>query len=107
MWRQVVEPWLRRKAEELHEAASTNMPIELEAERLLVAADKKFGMFVKHAELQTWLARPDWWEHVVSFHPPLAPYQAWLDDLRQELLAMIAEEGQPQESEDGAQEGQR
>ncbi len=101
MWR-LAEPWLRRKAEELHEAASTNMPIELEAERLLMAAEKKFGEAVT-VNARAWLQHPDWWVYVVSFHPTLQPYQAWLDDLRRELLVLLSDEGQPERAEDNAE----
>lgn len=97
MWR-VAEPWLRRKAEELLDAAATNMPIELEAEHLLTAAEKKFGAFVTHEDLRAMLERPEWWQYVVAFHPPLQPYQAWLDDLRREMLLMLAEDGQDDKS---------
>jgi hypothetical protein len=94
-WR-MAEPWVRRKAEELHEAASTNMPIDLEAEHLLTSADKKFGPFVTHEQLRGWLDQPDWWQFVVTFHPALQPYHAWMDDLRRELLALLSEEeGRP------------
>ena len=99
------EPWLRRKAEELLDAAADNMPIELEAERLLVAAEKKFKFFVSREDLKTYLTNPQWWEYVVAFHPPLQPYHAWVDDLRQELLSMLLEEEGPQAANsDDAQE---
>lgn len=98
VWR-LAEPWLRRKAEELHEAASTNMPIELEAEHLLTAAEKKFGAFITHADLRAWLERPEWWQYVVTFYPPLQPYQAWLDDLRRELVLLLSEEQQQEGGE--------
>jgi hypothetical protein len=87
-----VEPWLKRKAEDLLESASTNMPIDLEAERLLVAFDKKFKMFVSRQDLKGWLTHPDWWKYVVGFYPTLQPYHAWIDDLREELLAQLAEQ---------------
>lgn len=94
MWR-AAEPWLRRKADEILEAASTNMPIDLEAECLLIAFDKKFKLFVSRDDMKSWLSHPDWWTYVVAFSPPLQPYQAWVDDLRQELLAMLADEEKP------------
>jgi len=93
MWR-VAQPWLRRKAEEVHEAAATNMPIELEAEHLLTTAEKKFGAFVTHEDLRAWLQRPEWWQYVVSFYPSLQPYQAYVDDLRREMVAMLTEDEQ-------------
>lgn len=93
------EPWLRRKAEELLESASSNMPIDLEAERLLVAVDKKFKLFVSRNDMKGWLRHPDWWAYVVGFYPPLQPYQAWVDDLRQELLDMLEDEEKPGQEE--------
>jgi hypothetical protein len=91
MWT-MIEPWLRRKAEDLHEAASSNIPVELVAEMLLTQAEKKFGFVITPAELTEVLSRPDWWQHVVTFYPALEPYQAYCSDLRQEILGMLEED---------------
>ncbi len=91
MWK-MAEPWLRRKAEDLHESAASNMDVEICAEHLLHSAEKRFGVFVTPQALHALLSRPDWWEHVTAFHPPLAPYQAWVDDVRRELIAMLEEQ---------------
>lgn len=102
MWR-VVEPWLRRKAEELHESAASNMPVELCAEMLLMQVEKKWGAVVTSADLAAIIARPDWWQHVVSFYPAIEVYQAWMTDLRQELLSMLEEDArtrQPQQPQE-------
>jgi hypothetical protein len=88
MWK-LVEPWLRRKAEDLHESAASNMSVELCAEHLLEAAEKKFGGLLTADELRALLQRPDWWQHVVLFYPPLTPFQAWVNDVRAEILAML------------------
>jgi hypothetical protein len=88
----LAEPWLRRKAEDLHEYASTNMDCALVAEMLLESARKKFGGFVSLPQLQQWLLHPDWWTAVSGFHPPLAPYQAWCDDVRAELVGLLQED---------------
>jgi hypothetical protein len=88
MWK-VVEPWLKRKAEDLHEEAAANMPVELTAEHLLTAADKKFGVFITPTELHALLSRPDWWAHLIAFYPPLTPFQAWVSDVRGEMIDML------------------
>lgn len=90
MWK-LIEPWLKRKAEDLLEEASTNMPVDLAAEHLLTAVQKKFGHLASLEDLRTLLSRPDWWTFVAAFHPPLAPFQAWVDDVRREMLAMLEE----------------
>jgi hypothetical protein len=86
-----VEPWLRRKAEDLHESAAGNMTVELCAEHLLEAAEKKFGFFLTPEELRGFLMRPEWWQYVVAFHPPLEPFQAWVNDVRVEIINMLEE----------------
>jgi len=88
----LAEPWLRRKAEDLHEYASTNLDCALVAEMLLESARKKFGGFITAAQLAELLRAPEWWAAVVGFYPPLAPYQAWCDDVRAELLGLLQEE---------------
>jgi hypothetical protein len=88
----LAEPWLRRKAEDLHEYATTNMDCALVAEMFLESARKKFGGFITTAQLAELLRHPDWWAAVSGFHPPLAPYQAWCDDVRAELLGLLQEE---------------
>jgi hypothetical protein len=91
LW-QMAEPWLRRRAEELLEDASTNMDTELCAEVLLTKARKKFGAFVALPQLLPLLKHPQWWDQVTAFAPPLAPYQAWVDDVRASLVEMIEDE---------------
>jgi hypothetical protein len=88
----LAEPWLKRKAEDLHEYASTNMDCALVAELLLESARKRFGGFVTAAQLAELLRSPEWWPAVSGFHPPLEPYQAWCDDVRAELLGLLQEE---------------
>jgi len=89
---QAIEPWLRRRAVDLHEWAAVNMDVALAAETLLATVPKMFRAFMTPAELVTLLQAPDWWDHVKEFHPPLAPYQAWLDDVRGELLGLLQDE---------------
>lgn len=91
MW-SIAEPWLRRRAEELHEDAAANMDVELVAEALLERARKRFGMFVSLEQLAQLLQHPQWWEFLTSFYPPLTPYQAWVNDVRNQLLLMVTED---------------
>lgn len=91
MWA-IAEPWLRRRAEDLLEWAASNMEVELCAEMLLASVPKVFRAVLTAADLVGYLQRPDWWAVLTAFHPPLQPYQAWIDDLRGEVLALLAEE---------------
>jgi hypothetical protein len=102
MFVNAAEPWLRHKAADLLEAARDNMPIDLEAERLLVALDKKFKLFISRQDLKAWLSHPDWWSYVMGFAPQFEPYRAWVDDLRQELLDMLTEDDSKQSAKDEA-----
>jgi hypothetical protein len=101
----LAEPWLRRKAEDLHEYASTNMDCALVAELLLESARKKFGGFVTAPQLAELLQASEWWPAVAGFHPPLAPYQAWCDDVRHELLGLLNEEMTGAPPDEGAAQG--
>lgn len=38
------------------------------------------------------LERADWWQVLVTFEPAIAPYQAWFDTLRRNLIQAIQEE---------------
>ncbi len=91
MWA-IAEPWLRRRAEDLHEWAASNMEVELCAEMLLASVPKVFRAVLTAADLVGYLQRPDWWAVLTAFHPPLQPYHAWIDDLRGEVLQLLAEE---------------
>lgn len=85
---QLAEPWLRRRATDLQEWASNNMDVELCAEMLYASVPKGF----RHLLTAELLTRPDWWQFVVGFHPPLEPYAAWIDDLRQQLVVVLEDE---------------
>lgn len=88
----MVEPWLRKQAEQVTEWASNNIDAELAAEMLLANVPALYRKAVDAKQLIEWASRPDWWQMLVMFHPPLAAYQAWVSDLRDELLAMLEEE---------------
>jgi hypothetical protein len=101
MWA-IAEPWLRRRAEDLLEWAGSNMEVELCAEMLLASVPKVFRAVLTAADLVGYLQRPDWWAVLTAFHPPLQPYHAWIDDLRGEVLQLLAEEinGPPADTSD-------
>lgn len=91
MWR-IAEPWLQRRAHDLHEWAAANMDVELCAEMLLASVPKIFYAVLTPQDLAGYLGRPDWWAQLTAFHPPLEPYHAWIDDARQEVLALLQEQ---------------
>lgn len=99
MWA-LAEPWLRRRAEDLHEWATTNIDVELCAEMLLASVPKLFRAVLNTADLTAYLQRPDWWTVLTAFHPPLQPYHAWIDDVREEVLRLLSEDGGDAQSGD-------
>ena len=88
----LVEPWLKRKAEDLHEWAGNNLYTELCAEMLLASVPKPFRAFLTVPQLLELLQSPDWWQHLTTFYPPLEPYRAWVDDCRAIVIQMLQEE---------------
>jgi len=95
MWR-LAEPWLRRRAQDLHEWASLNMDVGLCAEMLLASVPPMFREVLSPPDLIALLQRPDWWALATAFHPPIAPYQAWIDDLRRELIDVLQHPDAPE-----------
>lgn len=91
MW-VIAEPWLHLQANNLHAWAAGNMEVELVAEMLCKSVPKKFWLVLSPADVIKLLGSPDWWERLTTFHPPLAPYQAWCDEVREELIAVLADE---------------
>lgn len=94
MWG-MIKPFLIRKCEDLLEAARENRSIELTAEWLLESIPKLYRAQIAPQQLHDWLNRADWWPIVSEFYPQLQPYQAWLDDVRREVLDMLQEEIAP------------
>jgi hypothetical protein len=90
MWK-LAEPWARLQAANLEAWASNNMEVELVAETLLKSVPKKFWLVLSPADVVQLMRAADWWERLTAFHPPLAPYQAWCDDVREELIATLEE----------------
>lgn len=88
----MAEPWLRRRAQDLHEWAAANLDVALCAEMLLASVPKLFRAALSAQDLHGYLQRPDWWPVLTAFHPPLEPYHAWIDDLRAEVAALLVEE---------------
>jgi hypothetical protein len=87
-----VQPWLRRKAEDLHEWAAGNLDPELCGEMLLASVPKPFRSLMSAPELAELLQRADWFQQLTAFYPPLAPYAAWLDDVRSTVLQILQDE---------------
>lgn len=104
MW-VIAEPWLKRQADNLHEWAASNMEVELCAEMLLASVPKIFRAVLTPADLVGYLQHPDWWSTLTAFHPPLQPYAAWIDDVRQELLHLLNEEVTPPAESDSPERG--
>lgn len=88
----MIKPFLIRKCEDLLEAARENRNIELAAEWLLESIPKLYRTQISAEQLHGWVSRADWWPILSQFYPQLQPYQVWLDEVRQEVLALLAAE---------------
>jgi hypothetical protein len=88
----IVKPWLTKQAANVEDWAKNDVEPELAAEMLLASVPASFKRLVQIPTLLEWLNRPDGWQLFVMFHPPMAPYQAWTEKLRTELVSMLTEE---------------
>jgi len=95
----MVEPLLRRLAADLEDFASNAAEPMLAAEALLVKIPRTVRAMVQPEQLKGWLNQPEWWEHLVRFHPPIQPYQAYCDDVRLGVLELMDPQ-QPAAGED-------
>ena len=59
---------------------------------LLASVPMSFRRMVQPPTLLEWLNRADGWQLFVMFHPPIGPYQAWVEKLRAHLVIMLREE---------------
>jgi hypothetical protein len=97
----MVEPLLRRLVADLEDFATNAADPGLAAEALLVKIPRSLKSMVQPDQVKQWLTQPDWWQVLVTFHPPLTPYQAFCDDVRLEILHSL----EPQaETEDPTQQ---
>lgn len=96
----MVEPLLRRLAADLEDFATNAAEPMLAAEAMLVKIPRTVRAMVQPEQLKGWLNHPDWWEHLVRFHPNIAPYQAYCDDVRLGVLELM----DPQQPADGGED---
>lgn len=79
--------WLKQQLQGLVHQASLNKDPSLYAEVVLdnlpEGADPK--------QLRDFLGGKTWWETLLAFHPPVAPYRKWFVDCRKELLSGLDE----------------
>jgi len=95
----MVEPLLRRLVADLEDFAMNAADPSLAAEALMVKIPRHFKSMVQPEQMKSWLTQPDWWQVLVSFHPPLQPYQAFCDDVRLELLQSLEPQAEDQVQE--------
>jgi|SRR5215469_4527133 len=84
-------PLLTKLSQDLEEYAANATEASLAADALLAKIPRLIRSQVAPQQLKEWLSRADWWELTVQFRRTLAPYQAFCDDVRQELLAVVDE----------------
>jgi len=97
------EPLLRKLATELEEYASNATDPGLTAEALLAKIPRLVKSQISTEQLLAWLNEPNWWAIVSGFHPGLTPYQAYCDQVREELIAEVTNPGG---TEEGPAEGE-
>lgn len=97
------EPLLRKLAGELEEFAANNADPGLAGDALLAKIPGMVRSQIQPAQLKEWLSQPNWWQLLVSFHPPLQHYQAYCNDVRLSLLQNVDEiiNPPPQEGDEG------
>ncbi len=93
----LVEPLLRKLAGELEEFAVNAADPGLAAEALLSKIPRVVRSQVSYEQLQVWLNEPRWWEILSGFHPALQPYQAFCDQVREELISVIEQHEHPED----------
>lgn len=85
----LAEPLLKKLATEAQEYAETETDPELAANALVAKVPLRYRAMVEPPQLIEWLETPDWWQHVVSFHPPLQGKHGYCDQVRRVLLTMF------------------
>jgi hypothetical protein len=83
------EPLLRKLAGELEEYAVAAADPGLAADALLVKVPRMVRERISSEQINSWLKDPSWWELLSTFHPTLQPYQAYCDQVREEILAAV------------------
>lgn len=96
------EPLLRKLAGELEEYSVNATEPGLAAEALLAKIPRLVKSQISYEQLKSWLTEPRWWELLSAFHPALQPYQAYCDQVREELMGVIEQQetGEPQAETD-------
>jgi hypothetical protein len=83
------EPLLRKLAGELEEYAVAAADPGLAADALLVKIPRMVKAQLSTEQLNAWLNDPNWWQTLSAFHPPLQHYQAFCDQVREEVIAAV------------------
>ena len=86
------EPLLRKLANELEEFASNATDPALTAEALLAKVPHAVKSQISYEQLKAWLTEPQWWDLLSAFQTSLAPYRAYCDQVREELLAIVEQQ---------------
>lgn len=90
-------PLLHKLAAELAEYAENGAAPELAAHAVVAKIPRMVRAFVKPEDMKAWLTHPDWWRIASEFHPALTPHPGFCDDVRQTLLAILADEENAEE----------
>lgn len=97
------EPLLRKLAGELEEYAVNATDPDLTAEALLAKIPRMVKAQIPAEQLLGWMNDPNWWQLLSDFHPPLRPYQAYCDQVREAIIYVVehpnGEEAPPETGE--------
>lgn len=91
MW-VLIQPILHDIANKIEVWAKAGKNAQLRAEVLLDDLPQWLADRLKPEQALEFLNHPQWWEHLTAFHPPLAQYRAWIDDMRAELIELVKEQ---------------
>lgn len=96
----LIQPILRDAAAKIETWAKDGKNAALRAEVLLDDLPQWLADRLKPQQALEFLNHPQWWEHLIAFHPPLAQYRAWIDELRGELIELVREQLQPKNEDE-------
>lgn len=87
-------PIIREHLSKVLKWASDDRNPQAYAEVFMDELPSMIATYLKPTDALGYLNRPDWWERVIEFFPPLnnPTYHEWCDEFRQELIGLITEQ---------------
>ena len=85
----LIQPILKDCAVKMENWAKAGKNAQLRAEVLFDDLPQWLIDRIKPAQALELLNNPQWWEHLITFHPPLAAFGPWVREMRLELIAIV------------------